>query len=105
MGDDGFDPCECIWSHEMAMRRLLSLLRQSQAYCTDTECFEELPGNLPSPRGIENSFFIMALCWIAFALILFFMRPNSLQARDDVKPRDNEFGPRGTPPAPPPALN
>lgn len=24
MSDEGFDPCECIWSHEMAMRRLLS---------------------------------------------------------------------------------
>ena len=27
MGDGGFDPCECIFNHEMAMRRLLSLLR------------------------------------------------------------------------------
>lgn len=26
MADEGFDPCECIWSHEMAMRRLLSLV-------------------------------------------------------------------------------
>jgi len=39
MADGGdFDPCECIYSHEMAMRRLLSLLRQSQSYCTDNEC-------------------------------------------------------------------
>jgi hypothetical protein len=36
----GFDPCECIFSHEMAMRRLLSLLRQSQSYCTDNECIQ-----------------------------------------------------------------
>ena len=36
----GFDPCECIFSHEMAMRRLLSLLRQSQNYCTDNECIQ-----------------------------------------------------------------
>jgi hypothetical protein len=27
MADGGFDPCECIFNHEMAMRRLLSLLR------------------------------------------------------------------------------
>lgn len=61
MADDGMDPCECIWSHELSMRRLLSLviillsfvdvvlflfcfisfqLRQSQAYCTDTECID-----------------------------------------------------------------
>lgn len=28
MGDDGggFDPCECVWGHEMAMRRLLSVV-------------------------------------------------------------------------------
>ena len=38
MSDGGFDPCECIFNHEMAMRRLLSLLRQSQSYCTDNEC-------------------------------------------------------------------
>ncbi|KDR20087.1 hypothetical protein L798_05482 [Zootermopsis nevadensis] len=39
MGDEG--PCEWIWNHEMTMRRLLSLLRQSQAYCTDSECLDE----------------------------------------------------------------
>ena len=42
---DGFDPCECIFNHEMAMRRLLSLLRGSQSYCTDNECLQDgLPG-------------------------------------------------------------
>ena len=46
MGDQGgFDPCECIFNHEMAMRRLLSLLRSSQTYCTDNECLQDgLPG-------------------------------------------------------------
>ena len=45
MADGGFDPCECIFNHEMAMRRLLSLLRSSQAHCTDNECFQDgLPG-------------------------------------------------------------
>ena len=29
-GGGGWDPCECIFNHEMAMRRLLSLLRSSQ---------------------------------------------------------------------------
>lgn len=41
-GAGGFDPCECIFNHEMAMRRLLSLLRQSQSYCTDEECSQVL---------------------------------------------------------------
>lgn len=26
MADDGMDPCECIWSAEMGMRRLLSFV-------------------------------------------------------------------------------
>lgn len=29
MSDEGMDPCECIWSHELSMRRLLSLVN----YC------------------------------------------------------------------------
>uniref|UniRef100_A0A8C3CP70 Small integral membrane protein 14 n=1 Tax=Cairina moschata TaxID=8855 RepID=A0A8C3CP70_CAIMO len=41
MAEGGFDPCECICSHEHAMRRLINLLRQSQSYCTDTECLQE----------------------------------------------------------------
>lgn len=28
MSDEGggFDPCECVWNHEMAMRRLLNVV-------------------------------------------------------------------------------
>ena len=26
MAEGGFDPCECIWSHEAAMRRLMGLV-------------------------------------------------------------------------------
>lgn len=26
MADDEFDACECFWSHELAMRRLLSMV-------------------------------------------------------------------------------
>ena len=46
MADGGFDPCECIFNHEMAMRRLLSLLRSSQSYCNDNECFQVRKKNL-----------------------------------------------------------
>ena len=68
MADGGWDPCECIFNHEMAMRRLLSLLRSSQvgcfqakvvefgiisfsqSTCTDNECFTDgLPG--PNTTG------------------------------------------------------
>ena len=66
---DGFDPCECIFSHEMAMRRLLSLLRQSQSHCTDNECSqviirtpfvinffrETAAGMLPEKQGTGES--------------------------------------------------
>ncbi len=66
------DPCECVFNHESAMRRLLSLvrpafslssppcqssldiplvlllqLRNSQGYCTDSECVQDFPG----PQG------------------------------------------------------
>ncbi|KAJ8984840.1 hypothetical protein NQ317_013041 [Molorchus minor] len=46
----GFDPCECIWSHEMAMRRLLNVLRNSQSTCTDGECFVDGP----RPQTLEG---------------------------------------------------
>lgn len=63
MGDE-LDPCACIWTPDFSMLRLLSIvstkyllgekspqftnynylklqLRQSQAYCTDTECLTD----------------------------------------------------------------
>lgn len=105
MSDQGMDPCECIWSHEMAMRRLLSLLRQSQAYCTDNECLQDVPGGPSGIQGADNSFMLMLMCWVAMAFALFFLRPNSLRHSDDVKPRDNGSGSRGNPPPPPAATN
>ncbi|XP_023726281.1 small integral membrane protein 14 isoform X2 [Cryptotermes secundus] len=105
MSGNGFDLCECIWTHEMAMRRLLSLLRQSQAYCTDSVCLEELPGGPPSAQGGPSSIFLMTVCWIAVALVLYILRPSSLRSTDDSKPHGNGFGSHGSPPAPPPAIN
>ncbi|KAG8222270.1 hypothetical protein J437_LFUL001468 [Ladona fulva] len=103
MGDDGFDPCECTWSHEMAMRRLLSILRQTQTYCTDTECFEGLPS---VPRGDTlvdgggSNFILVAVCWLILAFALIFMRPRSLSGQLE-KPQDGGQEPRREPPAPP----
>ncbi|XP_049762929.1 small integral membrane protein 14 [Schistocerca nitens] len=101
MSDDGADLCECLCSHELAMRRLLSLLRQSQAYCTDNECFQELPGGPPTN---SNSFMMMLVLWIAVAVILFTLRPNSLRSQVE-KPKNNDSGPTGSPPTPPPTTN
>lgn len=99
MADEGFDPCECIYTHEFAMRRLLSLLRQSQSYCTDTECFNETPG--PQDTGSDNML-LFAMVWTILAMALFFLRPSSLYANPDTKPRNNQQD-GGSPPAPPSA--
>ncbi|KAH1169507.1 hypothetical protein KIL84_000492 [Mauremys mutica] len=78
MAEGGFDPCECICSHEHAMRRLINLLRQSQSYCTDTECLQELPGpNSSGDNGISIAMIMMA--WVVIALVLFLLRPTNLR--------------------------
>uniref|UniRef100_A0A8C5YDF1 Small integral membrane protein 14 n=1 Tax=Microcebus murinus TaxID=30608 RepID=A0A8C5YDF1_MICMU len=59
-----FNSCECVYSHEHVMRKLINLLRQSQSYCTDTECIQELP----EPSG-DN----------VIAVILFLLRSPNLR--------------------------
>ena len=79
MADGGFDPCECIFNHEMAMRRLLSLLRSSQTYCTDNECLQD---GLPGPgqtEGTSDNFMMMMIGWMLMAAVMFFLRPNSMR--------------------------
>lgn len=95
---DGFDPCECIFSQEQAMQRLINLLRNSQSQCTDSECFQELPGPQGSPPiGGENNFFLLMIGWVVLALALYFMRPNRLRNHGDSKPNNNQ-GPSTPPP-------
>ncbi|XP_076043356.1 small integral membrane protein 14 [Oratosquilla oratoria] len=97
MADEGYDPCECICTYEMAMRRLITLLRQSQSYCTDTECWNELPG--PSSNdGNSDNVLLMVVCTI-LAFALFFLRPSFLRFNGDSKPRNNNQD--SFPPAPP----
>ncbi|XP_075005052.1 small integral membrane protein 14 isoform X3 [Calonectris borealis] len=99
MAEGGFDPCECICSHEHAMRRLINLLRQSQSYCTDTECLQELPGpNSSSDNGI--SFAMIMMAWVVIALVLFLLRPSNLRGSNTAgKPTSPHNGQE--PPAPP----
>lgn len=99
MGDAGFDPCECIFTHESAMRRLISLLRSSQSYCSDTECYQEFPG--PENAGSGFTFVHMLGLWLVLALVLFLFRPSSLRRRGDEKPSPQNDGPDNEPPAPP----
>lgn len=106
MSDEGFDLCECLWNHDMAMRRLLSILRQTQAYCTDNECLNV--SRLPGPRSaLPTSDFLM-IC-LVFGLIAFMyaLRPRSLRrlGTNNTKIQGNDVNPNDDPPMPPPAAN
>ncbi|XP_030285904.1 small integral membrane protein 14 [Sparus aurata] len=103
MAEGGFDPCECICNHEYAMRRLINLLRQSQSYCTDTDCPQELPGPSDSVGGGGDLTLPMVVMgWVVLALVLFLLRPSSLRGP---RPTGKSPGPhnsdRREPPAPP----
>ncbi|CAK9809841.1 Small integral membrane protein 14 [Anthophora plagiata] len=103
MADEAFDSCECIWNHELAMK-LLSILRQSQSYCTDSECLSM--SRLPlSHETSSSSNFLLTCLIIAFAVIMYVLRPNSLRRTrtNTVKDQNNERDSNGdNPPAPPP---
>ena len=86
MADGGFDPCECIFNHESAMQRLLNLLRNSQDTCTDTQCYQDLPGPQGAPDGGMSSMMMMMVAWLVVATALFMMRPTSLRNQGDSKP-------------------
>ncbi|KAG6449403.1 small integral membrane protein 14 [Manduca sexta] len=96
---DEMDPCACLWNHELAMRRLISLLRQGQSYCTDSECLEQLPG-LSQPESAGNSFMMMFLM-VAFALAMYMLRPRRNQIQDAAKPAHGPHDHDGAPPTPP----
>uniref|UniRef100_A0A8C2BHP8 Small integral membrane protein 14 n=2 Tax=Cyprinus carpio TaxID=7962 RepID=A0A8C2BHP8_CYPCA len=101
MAEGGFDPCECICSHEHAMRRLLSLLRQSQSYCTDTECLQEMPGPNSSVEG-DITLPLIIMGWLVVALMLFLLRPASLRGPSASGKPSGPHGNHGRePPAPP----
>lgn len=101
MAEGGFDPCECICSHENAMRRLINLLRQSQSYCTDTECLQEFPGPTAGGDG-EVTVTMIMMAWLVIALALFLLRPGSLRrSNGSGKPSSPHNNLGHEPPAPP----
>ncbi|CAH8480413.1 unnamed protein product [Dicrocoelium dendriticum] len=78
MGDSGdFDLCECIGNHESAMRRLLGMLRQSQAFCGDSHCMNDL-SPIPQSNSDPVSSTMLILCATVFAVIgiMLFARPG-----------------------------
>ncbi|XP_017778318.1 PREDICTED: small integral membrane protein 14 [Nicrophorus vespilloides] len=102
MGDNGFDPCECTWTHEVSMCRLLAMLRNSQNDCTDTECYQTgLPGEESTPVDPHNYTFavVMLLVYLLIQMIYMNRRENNPPATS--KPRNNDSS-RGNPPTPPP---
>ncbi|KAG7486559.1 hypothetical protein JOB18_033936 [Solea senegalensis] len=102
MAEGGFDPCECICTQEYAMRRLINLLRQSQSYCTDTDCPLELPGPSGSVGGGDLTFPMVLMGWVVVVLVLFLLRPSSLRRSLPLgKPSGPHNGHGREPPAPP----
>ncbi|CAH8851284.1 unnamed protein product [Trichobilharzia szidati] len=96
--DSGFDLCECIQSHDGAMRRLLGILRQTQEYCSDSSCVDDLS---PVPQGnqdpMSGTYMMTFVALLAvFAAILFGV-PRFRSS--DGKPRNNFQGSNREPPA------
>ncbi|XP_011873988.1 PREDICTED: small integral membrane protein 14-like [Vollenhovia emeryi] len=105
MSDEGYDPCECMWNY-MSVQHLLSILRQSQDYCSDTECFSvsRIPG--PQTNVREPSDFLFTCLIIGFIVLLYAFRPRTLRhsIRNVVK-NSNEPGSHGDGPPPPSTMN
>jgi hypothetical protein len=102
MADGGMDPCECIWNHEMAMQRLMNLLRNSQSFCSDNECIQDggpSVGDSVSAGGFSTMMLVM-FGWLIVATALFLLRPSSLRRNPDQKPSPSHDG-GGNNPAPP----
>jgi hypothetical protein len=80
MADGGdFDPCECIniLNHEGRMQRLISMLRNSQSSCTDSECDGIGPlGNPGAANDTTMTMWTFMIGWILMAVVLYFMRPS-----------------------------
>ncbi|XP_072744706.1 small integral membrane protein 14 [Anoplolepis gracilipes] len=102
MSGEGFDPCECMWNH-ISMQHLLSILRQSQNYCSDTECFSVSRTPLPGPQNTqESSDFLFTCLIIGFVILMYAFRPRSLrQPSRNITKSNNEPGSHDDPPSPP----
>ncbi|KAH9283193.1 Small integral membrane protein 14 [Echinococcus granulosus] len=88
-----FDPCECIYNHETSMQRLLTMLRQSQAYCNDVICQSDLsnPFASQSDSQISSSFFVFFAWILVIASVLAFRtcRQGSASGSDKPGPAGN----------------
>lgn len=102
MSNEGFDPCEIVWgqwNHELSMRRLLNVLRNTQSYCTDNECLDDGTGG-PSGASNPDQFLFLTLALIT-ALFLYYFRPRLQTNEGSSKPNNNGNNSGGSPPSPP----
>ncbi|CAH8544257.1 unnamed protein product [Schistosoma rodhaini] len=96
--ESGYDLCECIQSHNGAMRQLLGILRQTQEYCSDSSCVDDLSHTPQSNQDPMSGTYIMTFVAMlaVFAAVLFGL-PRFRSS--DGKPRNNFQGPNRDPPA------
>uniref|UniRef100_A0AC35THG6 Small integral membrane protein 14 n=1 Tax=Rhabditophanes sp. KR3021 TaxID=114890 RepID=A0AC35THG6_9BILA len=93
------DNCECLFTPEAFFRRISDMLTQNQELCNDVEC-----DDLAIPSSGNTTTMIITM-WLAFAMFMFFVRPNSLRAtpqNETTKNRpfnDNSDDNDGPPPA------
>ncbi|RDD40021.1 Small integral membrane protein 14 [Trichoplax sp. H2] len=96
MANPNYDPCECVFDQEGAMRRLISLIRNSQTHCTDTQCFQDsvdLQSSNETPLPL-----ILITAWIIMAVLLYLARPSSLH---NSHKQNNSNRDSNLPPSPP----
>lgn len=83
------------------MQRLLNMLRNSQSYCDDNGCVQDLPGPQGTPADGGFNVMMVMVAWLVVATALYLFRPGNLRQQGDEKPaRFDNAG--NEPPQPPP---
>lgn len=107
-GDGGFDPCECVYNHEGSMQRLLNVMRESQSYCSDNECYPEQPdgagGDAPNTDALGGPTFYFMLFWMGLAMLFYLLRPRARRSDTQGKPGPSSRDGDDMPPPMPPVM-
>ncbi|XP_030375192.1 small integral membrane protein 14 [Scaptodrosophila lebanonensis] len=107
---DEFDGCQCVWSHEFAMQRLLNFIRQNQNACTDTECIDVSGRVTQSTTAGDSNSFTVAVIFMLLAMFMYVVNPSTWRQYTKNKPNNsrrdnNQDGAPPPPQPPPPAIN
>jgi len=101
--DSGWDPCECVYSTERAMRRLMNILRNTQQNCNENECFPDGRQTEDPSDGGDSMMLMMMMMWAVFVIGMVLTRPASLRGSDpSTKSSPNNNGNGRNPPDVPP---